>query len=236
MFTIRNRSETTSANSRQARRGAAQRTFRRGASERGVSFDLRQAHRGAAQDRSDAERWNEGFPSIYAKRAAERHKVRSDAERRNEGRCPRRPIDRSGDHDTRFDSTACSQLGTGRKQLRQFTSRHRGAAQRTFRRGASERGVSFDLRQAQRRGAAQRYVPTRSVGTRGFLRFTSSAPRSGTKSVPTQSVGTREDALADRSIDRSGDHDTRFDSTACSQLTKKSRKTATPDVAVLSVE
>ncbi len=35
--------------------------------------------------RSDAERWNEGFPSIYGKRAAERHELRSDAERWNEG-------------------------------------------------------------------------------------------------------------------------------------------------------
>ncbi len=73
-----------------------------------------------------------------------------------------------------------------------FDLRHvrRGAAPRTFRRGASVRGVSFDLRHGAPRSGTKS-VPTRSVGTRAFVRFTACAPRSGTKSVPTRSVGTR---------------------------------------------
>ncbi len=47
-------------------------------------------------------------------------------------------------------------------------------------------------------------VPTRSVGTRAFLRFTPSAPRSGTKSVPTRNVGTRAFVRFMSSAPRSG--------------------------------
>ncbi len=131
-----------------------------------TSADSRYAHRGAGE-RSDAERRNEGFPSMRVKRAAERENV---------------PTQSVG---TRaFLRCASSAPRSGRTFRRRASERGLSFDARQARRGAGERSDAERRNEGfpsmrVKRAVERENVPTQSVGTRAFLRCASSAPRSG---------------------------------------------------------